>query len=224
MTERVADKYSTAGVGFVDQFVLLEEERQPLPDDPSPAMLVTRVNERLVQAAFALIDEQEIETEEILQAGVYFLGAAGFAVTAIAHMHAEDGENIAECKDRLLERLDDDVAEHLEGSEEFYDDATAGKLLKCCLSLMVGACQSVAELEGMNALRTDEDDSAPLTVDDVLDGTGPDLAEAAAEDADQVIEDEWREGLLDQIAESLWQTAVASVGAAHWLLALDEPS
>ena len=208
MSERLVDKYETRGASLVHQLVLLEEERRPLPEDPSPAMLVTRVMERLIQASCAIEWELEECDDGLLQVAVHFIGAAGFALTAIAHLHG-DPDELTGFKDRLIEQLDQEVVDTLEASQEFFATVSPHKLLHNCLALTVGACQCVAELEGVRSIPADEDD-ASLTIDDVL-------AEVEAGEAGHDEDD-----LLEQIADSLWQSAVAAAGAGQWLVELHE--
>lgn len=184
-----ADSYATRGAGLVQQLVLMEEEQRPLPAGPSPAMLVARVTERLIQASCAIEWEQS-EEENRLQVAVYLIGAAGFALTAIAHIHGDLGE-LTRFKDRLVEQLDDEVADLLEQSQEAFANASQRRLLHDCLASLVGACQAVVELEGVQALPDDErEDDAP------------------ADDED----------LLERVGDSLWQTAVLAAGAGQWLV------
>ena len=53
MSREIAEDFETQAAGWVHMLLLLEEEQRPLPEDPSPAMLVARVTERLGQAAIA---------------------------------------------------------------------------------------------------------------------------------------------------------------------------
>ena len=54
MSRGIAEDFETQAAGWVHMLLLLEEEQRPLPEDPSPAMLVARVTERLGQAAIAV--------------------------------------------------------------------------------------------------------------------------------------------------------------------------
>jgi hypothetical protein len=210
MTERLADKYETRGAGLVQRLVLLDEELRPVPGGVSPATLVTRVNERLIQVACA-IEFEEDDEEGRLKIAAFFFGAAAFALSAVAHLHG-DPDELAACKDRLLDQLDEDVAEGLEENAEFYETLTADTLLRYCLAMMVGACQCVTELEGVQALPDDEAEREALTVEDVLEGG----------DTPSAGEEDWRERLLTEAGDSLWQTAIAATAGAQWLLEQDE--
>src|SRR4051812_14232417 len=135
MSREVAEQFETSAAGWVHMLLLLEEEQRPLPEDPSPAMLVARVTERLGQAAVAAMDEDaETPAEQQLQVGVFLLGAAAFALTAIAHIVQEpEGMARTAIKDSLLLHMDEEVVDAL--AAEKMGTASAGEFVRVALAL-----------------------------------------------------------------------------------------
>ena len=205
MSERVVDKYATRGATLVHQVVLLEEERQPLPDNPSPGLLVTRVSERLIRASCAIECDPDEQDDAPLQVAVFLIGAAGFALTAIAHLQGQSDE-LTRCKDALLEELDTEVAKKVAVSEAILAQESLSDLVHECFELILGACESVGQLEGMRVMPADEEGRAELTIDELLA-----QVEAGCDDSGDGDE-------LDQVAEFLWETAVAAAAAGQLLL------
>jgi hypothetical protein len=222
--------------GWIHRVFLLEEEYRPLPEDPSPAMLVSRVSERLTLAAAAIDDLERLEEERglgepeedhigarsLLDVAVFFLGAAGFALTAVNCIAPDQIDaSVTERKDAWLEKLDQDVLGTLESEQDFLEDASLDELLRLSLRASTEALQAVAELEGVNALaRDDEEEQAgqeEVSVDDLL----LDLEQSwvCTSEADEEWEDsDWREYPVERLVDSLWHTAVWSAAAGEELV------
>lgn len=221
MSREVAEEFETRAAGWVHMLLLLEEEQRPLPEDPSPAMLVARVTERLGQAAIAVPQSEEDEPPEysLMQVGVFLLGAAAFALTAITHMVLGPNEMAPTAiKDSLLEYLDHEVVEAL--TAEKMKTASAGELVQVTLALLVGACQCVAELEGVSAFPEEDsdEDAAEHTLDELL--AKIELASDAEAGDDE--DDEWETSVFDQMFDSLGETATMAAAAGQELIERSE--
>lgn len=144
MSRLVADTLDTRAAGWIHRVFLLEEEHRPLPADPSAAMLVARVSERLSLAAAAIDDAER----PLLDVAVHFLGAAAFALTAVARIDPDRNHGgVAQRKDALLESLDQDVLGKIETEHELLEQASADEYLRRSLSALTSAYQAVTELE-----------------------------------------------------------------------------
>ena len=127
----VTEQFDTRAAGLVHKLLLMEEEQQPLPDDPSPGMLVARVTERLGQAAVSAMGvDDENRNERLLMTGVFLLGASAFALTAIAHIADTDAPP-TELKNKLLTHLDEELPEAL--SAEKMETGSAGEFVGATL-------------------------------------------------------------------------------------------
>lgn len=220
MSERETEERKTQVGGALDYIIPFDEEQNPLPDDPSPAMLVARVTERLAQAAFTLMtwqndweledadDDEYMPEVSLFQVAVFFIGAAVFAITAIPHILPDSGDMSAtELKDHLLDELDEGVAEYIEDEESQYYEADLDTWLKVTLSLLIGATHSVCGLEGVTFPRGDQDANECTDVGEML-------AAIEASEVEDLDEDE----LLDNAAESLMSVAVMAATAGEWFL------
>jgi hypothetical protein len=234
----VAESYESHAAGWIHRVFLLEEEYRPLPAEPSPAMLVSRVSERLTLAAAAIEDLERLEEERelgepeedhfgarsLLDVAVFFLGAAGFALTAINCIAPDQIEaSVTERKDAWLEKLDQDVLGTLETEQDFLDDASLDELLRMSLRALTEALQGVAELEGVNALTSDdydEDDEGrdEPTVDELLLELEQSWERARVGEREEDETVEWREYLIERIVDSLWHTAMWSAVASDVLV------
>ncbi len=225
MSTPTTEEYRTRAAEWVDTIILHEEELHPLPENPSPGMLVARVEERLQQAAFALrkcqgdhievADEQwnESDSDGMLRIGVYFVGAAAFAITAISRLHPDVVDSPAiTVKDSLLAELDDDVADWIDEHQDLYESASCDLWLKLVLSNLIGASQGVCELEGMKPL-------VPLDAQDEDDGDYESVDELEEEDEDSYDD---REALHAQVADSLLETAATAAAAGQWFIEFHE--
>jgi hypothetical protein len=218
MSREIAEEFQTQAAGWVHMLLLLEEEQRPLPEHPSPAMLVARVTERLGQAAMAVaqVEQDEPPENSLMQVGVFLLGAAAFALTAIAHMVPEAVATAPTAlKDSLVEHLDGEVAEALTADK--MRTASTGELVRVTLALLVGACQCVAELEGVSALPEDEpdEDASEYTLDELLA-----TIELGSDDGDE--DDEWEASLFEQMIDSLGQAATMAAAAGEELIERSE--
>jgi hypothetical protein len=217
MHPTAAEEFETRAAGLVHMLLVMEEEQRPLPEDPSPAMLLARVTERLGQAALAAMGtEGENADESLLQTGVFLLGTSAFAITAIAHI-VEGEPGPTEIKDKLLSHLDEEVAEAI--TAEKMESGSAGEFVGATLASLVGACQCVAELEGVNDLVLDESeddaDQDEETIDEVL-------ARIECVSGDEESDEDEDESLIDQIIDSLGQAAVMAAAAGQTLIERSE--
>lgn len=213
-----ASGFESRAAGLIHRVFLVEEECQPLPPDPSPAMLVARVGERLSLAAWAIEEDDELDV------AAFLLGAAGFALTAISWIAPDQGDaSVTERKDLWLEVLEEDVLDALESKADALKACSLDQLLRLPLCAMSDALQAVAELEGVNALcpyrpyREDgeeEEEAEARTLDEVLLEVEQSWKNAPGEGEEHV---ECRQQLLELIAESLWETAVEAATAAEVL-------
>jgi hypothetical protein len=232
MSGTVIDRFETWAAGWIHWLLVTEEEHRPLPDKPGAAMLVLRVSERLSLAATAvadyelvLEDEDEDEDEKtvaetLLPIAIYFLGAASFALTAIAHVsdHLPDATT-TERKDAFLDALDQDVAGTLE-TDDYLQEFTPAELLYHVTSYTTKASQCAIELEGVNAIfgegeeddygdEDDEDDEEPPTIDELL---------LEVEESEPLADEELEGYLRAGLADSLWETAVMAAAAGQVLV------
>jgi hypothetical protein len=162
----VTDKFETGAAGWIHSLLLSEEEHCPLSEDPSASLLVLRISERLGLAAEAVQDYELARDDEedgeslkrrLEPVAVYLLGAAAFALTAIAHLTEEEDESSpTEHKDRLLEELDPQVAATIRTDYYLYD-YEPGRILSLVMSFLTEACQCAIELEGVYAPSEDEE-------------------------------------------------------------------
>jgi hypothetical protein len=243
VSRSVAESYESHAAGWIHRVFLLEEEYRPLPEDPSPAMLVSRVSERLTLAAAAIDDLERLEEERelgdpeedhsgarsLLDVAVFFLGAAGFALTAINCIAPNQVDtSVTERKDAWLEKLDQDVLGTFETEQDFLDDASLDELLRLSLRALTEALQGVAELEGVNALTPDDyDDDEERdepTVDELLLELEQSWERARVGEREEDGTVEWREYLIERIVDSLWHTAMWSAVASDVLVERNEQS
>jgi hypothetical protein len=209
-----SDRFDTRAADLIHRVFLVEEEYRPLPPDPSPAMLVARVSERLSLAAAAVGEGDPYDVV------AYLLGAAGFALTAITCIDPDqDAMSVTEQKDLLLGALDEDVLDMLETACDVLNSRSLDELLRMPLCAMTDAYQCVAELEGVNALCLDgedweEEEDEVRTLDELLLDVEQSWKDPPGEVEEQI---ECREQLLELIADSLWDTAVNAAGVAELL-------
>jgi hypothetical protein len=215
MTPReIHSKYGSRAAGLLARIMPRDEELNPLPDYPSAGMLIARVTERLAQAGFELAEFRRQRSARrkgpasLLGVGVYFLGAAAFAVDSLPHIHP-DGEHVAptEFKDVLLGELDRRIEASIEAG--CFEKAREKDWLGDALAMLVGACRSTCELEGV-----------PLPGGPAYDDE--DEKEDAAEDWEALFEadetDEQGEYLRSEVADSLFDAAVVASLAATWFI------
>jgi hypothetical protein len=181
MSGTLTDRFETGAACWIHRLLVIEEEHRPLPDDPNVTMLVLRVSERLSLAAEAVQDyelardDQEGDDslkQKLVPIAVYLLGAAGFALTAIANLTRDDEEsNAIAHKDGLLEELDAEIAATIE-TDIYLEDFEPARILSLLMSYLTEASQCAIELEGVNALDTEsleeDDEDEVLSIDELL--------------------------------------------------------
>jgi hypothetical protein len=214
-------EYETAAAGYVADLLPHEEEVYPLPDDPSPGMLIARVTERIAQAGIALehmhrSSELHEKSRRARQTAIFFLGTAILSITAIPHVDpdAEDVPPTAH-KDQLLGELDEMVSDVIDGDDDPYIDKTEDEWLRRVLAMLAPALDAVGELEGVPPIigfeEMDERDAEEEEGDE-------DFADAT-EDLDYCGEDEEDEQeIRATIAAWLFETALAAALAGDWFL------
>jgi hypothetical protein len=243
VTPAVTERFETWSAGWIHRVLLDEEEHRPLPDDPDVAMLVLRVSERLSLAAGAIqdyelvLEDDEEDSEAVRRAllpiAVYFLGATGFALTAVAHLATDPEGSTTERKNAFLDELDQDIAGTLE-TDDYLSELTPAEILYLLLAGIKDASQCAIELEGVNALfgegeeEDDEDEDEgddedePPTIDELLLEVEETWADAKTtlrnEGGTQLVDEEIEIYLQDMVIESLWDTAVLAAAAAETLL------
>jgi hypothetical protein len=223
VTVTTADQFETRAAGWIHGVILLEEERRPMPPDPSPGMLLARVTERLTQAAVAIkepgVEAENRELDELLEIAVYLLGAAAFAITAVSHLRPERGEMPPTAiKDAMLEQLDQDIAGTMESECDYLETGSPDSFVRLTLALLAGACQCVAELEDVPSLIADEEDEedeedAP-TIDELL----LEVEQSADEEEDDQDADRWEKYLFQEMIESLWHSATIAAVTGEQLI------
>jgi hypothetical protein len=159
------DTFETGAAGWIHTLLVTEEEHCPLPDDPVASLLVLRVSERFALAADAIEDYElardDEEDLEILKRrlepiAVYLLGAAGFALTAIAHLTEDEGDSpLTACKDEMLEELDAEIAVTIR-SDPYLCDYEPGRILSFLMSFLSEATQCALSLDGLPAMTADD--------------------------------------------------------------------
>jgi hypothetical protein len=115
MSERVADRFETQAARYLYRTILMEEEHRPLPEHPSPDVLMERVREH-VESVDELIDDYErggCEIADILAVAVQFMWLGASAITAAVHMDAEGTYAPTALKDHLLGLIDKHVNESI---------------------------------------------------------------------------------------------------------------
>jgi len=215
------EKLKTEVVGWIEHLIPLDEEQNPVPVNPSPGMLVARVAERLAQAAMAITeygddDDDDEETPNLMQIGVYFVGAAAFAINGIPHVHSDAtaADPIA-VKRVLIRKFDQHVDEMLSGDNRFTYEEDPDLWLRGALSLLTGACQAVCELESLSPeddawlMSFGDDDDEDWSVEDIEDWD---------DDLDLERDDEKVSELRAAIADSLFQAAIVAAAAGQWFV------
>jgi len=239
------ETFQTRAAELVSWVLPHDEEQSPLPDDPTPGMLVAWVTERLAQAGFELDqyrNQQRSGNQDasLYGIGVHFLGAATHAISAIAYVHP-DGEEIEplEFKAAMLRKLDEDVEQALKG--DGYANATEDEWLRISLALLVGAYQGTCALEGLPRLAGragPERNARDQSEEDFGDDFGCDFEQTNLvyeEDFGFYLEGDESEGLdpddeVDsneddlraEIADSFLAAAVMAATAAQWFIERQE--
>lgn len=172
-----------------------------MPDDPSPGMLVVRVTERLARAGDELrrfeagTDAEGEDEASLAMVGVYFLGAASFAISAVPHIYVDEiFPRPIEFKDAMLPELDRRAEDRI--TADSYRDSRAHHWLSTALIGMTEACQGAVALEAFEP----SDDS----------------------DCDDTSEFDEEEDVRSDIADSLIEVAVIAATAGQWLIERQE--
>src|SRR5205085_9523178 len=118
-----------------------------------------------------------------------------------------------EIKDKLLPYLDEQITEAL--TAEKMETACAAEFVGATLALLTGACQCVAELEGVSDLAPDdseEDDEDVETPDEVL------AMIESTSDRESDEDEDGDEAIFNQLIDSLGQVAVMAAAAGQTLI------
>lgn len=222
MKDCATDRYATRAAALVQTLILRDEELNPLPEVVSAGTLLARVTERLGQASLALqlyegtSEYLDDEDASLLTVGIYLLGAAAFAITAVPRLLPDDEVAPTEQKDALLEHLDEQVEFNEADVDGPYANAPgAGFWPASALVLLVCACEGVCELQmtvpfgsplevGEESLDEDEEPD-----DEWDEGEEPD---------DEWDIDEWAHPFMTKITDSLMEAAAVAATGGQWCI------
>lgn len=198
-----SSEFATSGAAIVSRVAVTIEE-WAIGDEPSPGALLAAVLGELAQAAFTIAkvegDVAAAETDEALMAAAsgLFAGIAATALAGAVRIHPETRVHPPLLSHGpLLRGLDDEVAEWLEAQraredESDWFDSSPSYWLRTVTSLLTGAADGVAGLEGRSR-RPFSDEDGDVPDDD------PDPDEVAT-----------------AIADSLYQASITAAAGAEW--------